>query len=905
MPISGTPTTAGSDYVTVTPTGYFSVNGLEGSDTLEVDFRSLSTDIIYQYTGSGWYQFTDSFFSGVEFYAFENYVLRGGSGDDLLTAGDNADLLSGGDGRDILTSGLGADTLNGGAGNDRWIANYSTVASNVNVTLASTGWFNVSATGAAGTGIEELEITTFEGDDNIDTQAFSGNDYASTGMGMDTVALGRGRDTTNGGGDDDTLIMDWSTISNPNHNIASVYLGNGWDSYQSVSGDRLEYYGFERFILSGGAGSDELYGEAMNDQLTGNAGDDSLYGGAGFDTIDGGAGTDLWEADYGTTTVRNVVNLQTQFVNSATTISGIERLDYEGGSNQDVVTANAGVFDDVIDTNDGNDIISTGRGVDVVDGGAGNDRLVMDWSALTGPEDDITASYVSNGWNRFAAADTGDRVDYYGIEQFDLTGGAGDDHLIGGTAADTLIGNAGNDTLNAGTGLGVVDGGAGNDLWIVDTTNRAFGLSFDAMASQSSAQGTNMGLNITNIEQVNINSSGRPDAISTAGFAFDDVINTNNGFDTINSGLGVDTVNGGNGLDWLIVDYSASSNAVTTVYTGSGWNAYSDGMGNVVNYYAMDRFDIAGGSGFDTLIGGNSFDVLRGNDGDDILNGGAGRDEIYGGAGDDTWIADFSAATANIGFAPNQFGSGSVFGAGSLIRNVENFEISTGAGNDQINLGQLAGDDVLATGAGSDLANMGQGQFESANMGASAGDDDVLIFDASMATSSVRQAYTGSGWATFAATDGSYRMDYYDVERFDATGSQHNDRLNGDAGNDTLNGAEGSDILNGGLGDDMLTGGTGGDMFYFNDVWNAGADTITDAEAGDLIRLEQVALHGSVGAGTGAGVMAGYVEANTAGGVTTLYIGLDGVAGADMMVHLEGTVLPADMTLSGSDILFV
>lgn len=45
MAISGTPTTAGDDLVTITPTGYYSVDGGEGVDTLTLNFAGLGADV--------------------------------------------------------------------------------------------------------------------------------------------------------------------------------------------------------------------------------------------------------------------------------------------------------------------------------------------------------------------------------------------------------------------------------------------------------------------------------------------------------------------------------------------------------------------------------------------------------------------------------------------------------------------------------------------------------------------------------------------------------------------------------------------------------------------------------------------------------------------------------------------
>ena len=62
----------------------------------------------------------------------------------------------------------------------------------------------------------------------------------------------------------------------------------------------------------------------------------------------------------------------------------------------------------------------------------------------------------------------------------------------------------------------------------------------------------------------------------------------------------------------------------------------------------------------------------------------------------------------------------------------------------------------------------------------------------------------------------------------------------GDFGDDVIDGGAGNDFISGGAGIDTLTGGAGADLFEIFDYSNnAFADTITDFETGDVIRLFQ------------------------------------------------------------------
>lgn len=83
----------------------------------------------------------------------------------------------------------------------------------------------------------------------------------------------------------------------------------------------------------------------------------------------------------------------------------------------------------------GNDVLNASAAVTKtvnIDGGAGNDTI-------TG-----SASKVNT-----------------------LTGGDGNDTIVGGSAADTISGGAGNDTITSGAGLDIVDVGAGDDTFVV------------------------------------------------------------------------------------------------------------------------------------------------------------------------------------------------------------------------------------------------------------------------------------------------------------------------------------------------------------------------------------------------------------------------------------------------------
>ncbi|QGZ41554.1 hemolysin type calcium-binding protein [Pseudoduganella flava] len=121
----------------------------------------------------------------------------------------------------------------------------------------------------------------------------------------------------------------------------------------------------------------------------------------------------------------------------------------------------------------------------------------------------------------------------------------------------------------------------------------------------------------------------------------------------------------------------------------------------------------------------------------------------------------------------------------------------------------------------------------------------------------------------------------------------------GGLGNDTIVGNQAANQLDGGRGDDTLTGGAGDDTFVC-DV--AGNDCITDFSVGDRIRTAH-ALTGTIAAGDGADVAAYSVEYVAGpGGLTKLYVDLDGTAGAELTVQVN--VDGARLGFSGDAIEF-
>jgi uncharacterized protein len=155
-----------------------------------------------------------------------NDTLTGGSGPDMIFAGNAQDTLTGNGGIDLLCAGQGDDTLSGGDGDDT--------------------------------------LDGGSGQDQLDGGA--NDDMLLGGQGDDQLTGGDGDDTLDGGAGNDTLLG-----------------GQGDDQLTGGDGDDTLYGGQNNDRLDGGQGNDQMYGEQGDDQLTGGQGADLFDGGPNND----------------------------------------------------------------------------------------------------------------------------------------------------------------------------------------------------------------------------------------------------------------------------------------------------------------------------------------------------------------------------------------------------------------------------------------------------------------------------------------------------------------------------------------------------------------------------------------------------------------------------------------------
>lgn len=174
---------------------------------------------------------------------------------------------------------------------------------------------------------------------------------------------------------------------------ADLVLGEaGRDFLQGDDGDDLLFGGDDDDVIQGGVGADLVSGDAGNDWLYGGDGQftdtafDTLLGGAGndylysenADLLDGGSGEDIAGIDRQQVDIALKADFsnpdRTQTLADGTIITGVERIQFYGGSGAD--TIRAGDSSDQLRGGRGNDQLWGGGGIDLLEGGSGRDRLV-------------------------------------------------------------------------------------------------------------------------------------------------------------------------------------------------------------------------------------------------------------------------------------------------------------------------------------------------------------------------------------------------------------------------------------------------------------------------------------------------------------------------------------------------
>ncbi len=326
---------------------------------------------------------------------------------------DGDDRLIGTVGDDVLLGGNNSDYLQGGDGNDRLDGD----AGNDTIDGGNGDDIVLMAGGAV---VED----SIDGGAGYDTLALSGG---ALGFTFGPAVLRNVELVTLATGADYKIVLDDAT------NVASLTV-----DASALRTNVLDLDGSAEtnapLVVLGGAGDDVIAAGGGNDTLTAGAGRDSLHGGAGddilildasldaADQVDGGTGFDKLALSGGYASGLNF---------GLTTVTNVELIVLSDGGSYRLILNDA--------TN--------------------QDGLTIDAAALSRGN-----TLTVNG-----AAETASSLTVFG--------GASNDSLTGGVAADRLNGAAGNDILAGNGGADLLDGGAGNDALIGGTGADTFRMS--------------------------------------------------------------------------------------------------------------------------------------------------------------------------------------------------------------------------------------------------------------------------------------------------------------------------------------------------------------------------------------------------------------------------------------------
>jgi Ca2+-binding RTX toxin-like protein len=629
--------------------------------------------------------------------------------------------------------------------------------------------------------------------------------------------------------------------------------------------------------IDGGLGSDTLTGGDGNDHLFGGPigglaidGPDVLDGGLGGDEIQGGIGGGDDTLTYSHRTNPVSVNLSAAIFGgfggegcdpSQTNCGGGGENDFPIASIEKVV---GGSGDDVLIGSEAPNVLNGGPGgSDTLCGGLGPDtvdysdrsapvHVSLDGSLPTDPRLNEQTPNTSEpaarttcivpfggqpalpgqtppspGQTDCVPNDGADgEHDCVGEDVEDVTGGSGDDTLVGNSpnsdqcfrdpqhgdqtlvpcigpkveprGANRLVGGAGKDVLDGLGGPDVLEGGSGSDTaTYADRTEPIVG-TIDGAADDGGTSDINpLSQKHDNIMSDVENVIGGSGSDHLVGSGADNTLTGGSGDDVVEGGGGNDVLNGGDGND------SAEG--------GDGTDA------------------VFGDAGNDTLGGNAGIDGLVGGPGDDSMSGGTGADSLDGGDGTD--VVDYSDYLEPVSVRPNgiaddgvvnendNVGSdveGAIGGTDddTLVGNDGNGTLDGGAGDDTLDGG--GGSDTMIGGTGSDTVSYATRTASvSVKIGTvggngEAGENDTVSGD-------VNRVVGGSGNDTISGDDDANILN----------GGLGNDTIFGGGGFDQLNGEAGADDLNGGSGTDVLYGGPANDKLKgdsSSDVLNGGQD---------------------------------------------------------------------------------
>jgi Ca2+-binding RTX toxin-like protein len=589
--------------------------------------------------------------------------------------------------------------------------------------------------------------------------------------------------------------------------------------------------------IPGTTGDDILSDTGGNDTVTASGGNDTItVSEGGTDAVDGGTGSDRLVLDARKLGGGVSLPAPTQ---SADGLSGSASwsgaaISFQRVEHFTIFTHNSSAQDNVT-TGGGDDVFHhTPQNfptylLDFVNLGAGTDTLVGDFSGITfGAVALGIGSTDGDGHNGLVTVNGFGKVQYTGVDRFEITGSDLADTLTGGDGADILGGGLGNDTVNGrggadtlvvARGTDQLNGGAGVDTLVLNWGGATTAIAHYSGPGANETDGgwdgqiyggsSDLYAIYTSIERFNITTgSGNDDILTKSG---DDVVSTGSGNDLVNVGTGIDRADGGDGTDSISADLSDAAGAIVWDLAA---NSFSGGPDSFANFEYFGTITTAGGDDVITTSAIDKNETINLGAGNDVATVVRGTDYVNGGTGNDTLIVDWAAATARVYayVGPNPNGTqggwdGQFYGGSSSFyvhySSIDRFLITTGSGSDEIVTAN--GDDVVITGSGDDSVDVRSGTDR-----ADGGDGvDKISADLSDANGAivwnlVTNSYSG-GPDTFSNFEYFGTITTAGGDDVITTSALNKDEtLNLGGGNDTATIVRGTDRVNGGTGNDTL-----------------------------------------------------------------------------------------------------
>ena len=900
----GTPTVtfagAGTDTITLPPSGIHVIFAGEGNDTISAPAGSTGTYIIFGEKGSDTVNipggnvlyFGDTDFGmrdlflatfasgGINEGEIRDFFGIDGDSNPLPTGAANytlngdklnlADLLDRVTLETQLTAGKNVETVNIGAGN--------------HTVVTGGGADKVTVTGTASTG----EMRFYLGGANDDLLITGGAEhvFVEAGAGGDRVFVEA----------DASEIWGWGKVAGID-GLIGTEAGRDIDALAIRDGSD---------VLVGGSGNDLIYGQLDNDVIQGGMGADSAEGGLGKDLITGGTFV-LTDGNGNSIAIED-------FSASAPSQSGVILSAVDAADGNDVL--GGGAADDIIIGGGGNDTVLGGTGNDVVlgdfgqvgvssnlvaetvvtefdesdnagtdsvEGGAGNDIIIVG-GGLAGEVETVVDTEGSNvvigDFGTASGTRLLDAVTY--IEAY--TSSKGSD--------DAITTGAGNDMIVGGEGSDIIISGAGGDIILTD------------IGTIDILQGI-----ITGVANVN---SGDDQVTTAADDDLIDIMITGQGSDTVTGGLGGLIILSDNGtiqLDetalGLLRDYVPPGPDATqeeldkdaeildrirqvaellttnssaddgdddiTALGGTLIAALGGGADHGENTGADGAIYVLGDDGTIEMTGTGP--ILTGQAGSfsgaDTLESGAGGSYVVGGEGGDTVVilGGNNKVLGDLGV----MSEGDMTSADPLIGGDDT--ITTGAGDDTI-FGQ-AGSDLIDAGDGNNVVLGDNGSYDGTTLQTETGSgaaDDITTG----AGNDLVIGQTGGDTIASGGGDDLVMGDFGTITRPVGTGTGTMTSLVGEApANDSINAGDGNDLVIAGQGDDYVETGNGDDVvagdsaeivyegtasiisLTITDDERGGADTLTaEGTEGDNVLLGQFGADSLIG-GTEDDVMLG------------------------------------------------